>query len=134
MGARTLDQAIIETESLARRAMTGDAKRKKKYQGRAATMGEAIYRKFQVGPTKWRTKHVLWFFEQYCEHKQYKPATQNDYWHACVAVLHGLGRYKDLEPNLQGPWMTRTGKMPSGSNRGRKRMLKRQAGARIYND
>lgn len=126
MGARTLDQAIIETESLARKAMTGNAKHKKLYQGRAAAIGEAIYRKFQVGPTKWRTKQILWFFQVYCERQQYAPATQYDYWRACRAVLEALGRYKELEPNLRGPWMTRTGTMPSDSNRGRKPMLKRQ--------
>lgn len=126
MGARTISQAMAEAETLARKAMTGNSKHKKLYQGRAATIGEAIYRKFQVGPTKWRTKHLLWFFEQHLPHKQYKPSTNYDYWRACRAVLEGLGRYKELEPNLRGPWMTRTGDMPSDSNRGRKMMLKRQ--------
>lgn len=128
MGARTLEQSKAQAQSIARAAMTGNAKHKKKYQGRAAIMAEAIYRRFQLGPTKWRVKHILWFLKEHCERKQYAPATRYDYWRACQAVLHGLERYGNYAPNLVGPWMTRTGDMPSDSNLGRKPMLKRNLG------
>ena len=126
MGARTLEQARSQAQSIARAAMTGNTRHKKTYQGRAALMAEAIYRRFQLGPTKWRVKHILWFFQDFCEQKQYAPATRYDYWRACEAMLHGLERYGTFEPHLIGPWMTRTGAMPSGSTRGRKPKLKKR--------
>lgn len=116
-----------EAETLARKAMTGNRGHKKLYQGRAATIGKEIYRKFDIGPTKWRSKHVLWFFRDFLQNqRQVAPATMYDYWRACRAILEGLDRYGELEPTLRGPWMTRTGEMPSGSNRGRKMKLKRR--------
>jgi len=126
MGARTLEQAKSQAQSIARAAMTGNSRHKKIYQGRAALMAEAIYRRYQIGPTKWRVKHVLWFFKDFCEQKQYAPATMYDYWRACEAVLYGLERYGNFSPHLIGPWQTRTGDMPSGSTRGRKPKLKKR--------
>lgn len=127
MGAKTISQARGQAESLARRAMTGNRTHKRRYQGRAAKIGDAIYRKFDVGPTKWRAKHILWFFREYLPNqRQAKPPTQYEYWLACRAVLEGLGRYDQLEPLIRGPWMTPTGEMPKDSGKGRRQMLKRQ--------
>lgn len=129
MGAKSLSQARGQAESFARRAMTGNRNHKRRYQGRAAKMGEAVYHKFDVGPTKWRAKHILWFFREYLPNqKQVKPATQYEYWLACRAVLEGLDRYGQYEPLIRGPWTTPTGEMPKDSGKGRRQMLKRNVG------
>lgn len=128
MGAKSLSQARGQAESFARRAMTGNRNHKKRYQGRAAKIGEEIFRQFQIGPTKWRKKHLLWFFREYLPNqKQAAPATQYEYWLACKAVLEGLDRYGQFELP-PGPWMTPTGEIPKDSGKGRRQMLKRNVG------
>ena len=123
MGASNPGQAAVQAESFARRALTGSHKRKKRYQHKAAVAGDAIYRRFQVAPTKWRAKHLLYFFREYLADKS--PSTKYQYWLAVRAALLGLNRYHDLEPHLRGPWCNPKGRESAGTGR-RKPKLKRQ--------
>lgn len=59
---------------------------------RAERIGDAIWRRWQVGPYQWQLKHLRWYLAT--QTKSHSTST----------------RYRHWLPRLQGPWIRPTGK------------------------
>jgi hypothetical protein len=74
---------------------------------RAEHMGREIWKRFQVGPYQWQVKHVRWFLE--VRTREFSPSTRYRYWLTARAAITALGRSREWEPRLRGPWLRPTG-------------------------
>ena len=69
---------------------------------RARAIGQAIYRRWQIGPYQWRVKHLRW----YLEHRTHRlePSARYRHWLTLRLLVIALDREKDWLPRLRGPW------------------------------
>ncbi len=74
---------------------------------RAGRIGEAIWRRWQVGPYQWRAKHVRWFLTTQTD--SLSPSTRYRYWLTIRALAVALERDHGWLHHLQGPWCRPTG-------------------------
>ena len=72
---------------------------------RAEAIAIAIWKRWQLGPRRWRRKHVVWLFTHHL--KDRTPNTQYQYWLSVRFLVGALGRGHWV-PTLQGPWSSPT--------------------------
>jgi hypothetical protein len=69
---------------------------------RAATIGQAIYQRWQIGPYQWRVKHLRWYLE-HRTHRQ-EPSARYRHWLTVRLLVIALDCESDWLPRLRGPW------------------------------
>lgn len=74
---------------------------------RAESIASLIWRRWQVGPYRWRLKHLRWYLTQATE--ALSPSTRSRHWLTGRVLIQCLGREDDWLPRLQGPWLRPTG-------------------------
>lgn len=102
-------------EQVLRRAQPGTPSAVKGHIARARQISAAIGSQWGAGnahPYRWRLKHVRWYLQEGC--RDLSPATQYDHWRTVRVVVAALGKWRDWEPRLRGPWCHRTGKPGDG--------------------
>ena len=75
---------------------------------RAERIGDAIWRRWQVGPYRWQLKHLRWYLAT--QTKSHSASTRYRHWLTLRALVHALDRSDDWLPRLQGPWIRPTSK------------------------
>lgn len=74
---------------------------------RAERIADAIWRRFQVGPYRWRLKHVRWYLETQVE--AHTSGTRYRHWLTRRALVLSLGHGEDWLRRLDGPWVRPNG-------------------------
>lgn len=74
---------------------------------RAESIGEIVWRRWQVGPRQWQVKHMRWYLAEKTSH--YTSGTRYRHWLTVRALVYALGWGDDWLPYLQGPWLRPTG-------------------------
>ena len=74
---------------------------------RAERIGAAIWRRWQVGPYRWRLKHLRWYMAT--QTGQLTPGTRYRYWLTVRALVLSLAHEADWLGRLDGPWVRPTG-------------------------
>lgn len=75
---------------------------------RAEHIADVIWRRWQVGPHRWRLKHVRWYLTEMprsCAH-----STRYRHWLTLRALILSLGHGNDWLGRLDGPWVRPTGR------------------------
>lgn len=72
---------------------------------RGDRVAAVIMERWQIHSVKqWRVKHVRWFLDVWCTRQGISEAARYDYWLTVRALAAALGRWKDWEGYLNGPW------------------------------
>jgi len=89
---------------------------------RAERIGEAIWRRWQVGPYRWRVKHLRWYLT--VGTRALTPSTRYRHWLTVRVLVEALAQRGDWLARLEGPWVRPTGEAgPLRSGRPRRRPL-----------
>ncbi len=97
------EQAGRQTAMLVRFQLNGvSSATKRRRIARAEAVGEGIWKRWQLGPRRWRRKHVVWFLTHYL--KDRTSSTQYQYWLTIRFLLVALDRGHWI-PTLRGPWI-----------------------------
>jgi hypothetical protein len=96
-----------------------DPKTKRKILRQHAVIAEVVYKRWHIGVYQLQAKHCRWFLEVYLI--DCAPGTKYRYYLRLREILTGLGKYRDWEPLLRGPWTNPEGRPhQKKTNRGRK--------------
>ena len=74
---------------------------------RAERIADSIWRRWQVGPRRWRLKHLRWYLT--VQTAGLTPGTRYRHWLTARAVILALGHGEDWLRRLDGPWVRPTG-------------------------
>jgi hypothetical protein len=74
---------------------------------RAERIADVIWRRWQVGPYRWRLKHLRWYLTT--QTSGYGPSTRYRHWLTMRVLVQSLGHADTWLPQLQGPWVRPTG-------------------------
>lgn len=96
------DQAGRVAVTLLNRCMRGDRNAVRADCERASRIARAIWRRWQVGPWQWKSKHVRWFLEHRAD--KFSLWTRYRYWLTIERMLHVTGKLDDWQALLKGPW------------------------------
>ncbi len=69
---------------------------------RAEHIAETIWRRWQLGPHKWRLKHARWYLTEMTRSRA--PSTRYRHWLTLRALILALGHGEDWLARLDGPW------------------------------
>jgi hypothetical protein len=100
-------QARADIAHLLKHSLPGARKSVSVHVRRAQHVAELIWRRFQVGPHRWQTKHIRWALEHGLA--ELSAASRYDYWRSIEKTLVALGRRDDWLPFLLGPWLRPSG-------------------------
>lgn len=87
------------------KAQPGARSSVRKHMARGRVIAEKIAERFPEcqHPRQWRAKHLRWYLEAACA--RLSSATRYDHWRTVRVLAAALGRFRDWEPWLQGPWV-----------------------------
>ena len=112
-------QARTQIHIMMIQKITGRSPRTKKEILRTyENIAEQIWRRWQVGPYRWKLKNLRWYLE--VKTKNFAPGTRYRHWLRIAEVILVLNKYEQWEKRLCGPWRNPKGLPPQSSTRGRK--------------
>ena len=74
---------------------------------RAERIADTIWRRWQVGPRRWRLKHMRWYLTT--QTTVFTPGSRYRHWLTLRALAIALGHGDDWLGRLNGPWVRPTG-------------------------
>lgn len=102
------DQAARAARALLARTLPGSRRGTvAAHLARASHIGAVIWRRWQVGPYRWQSKHLRWYLETQTAH--HAPSTRYRHWLTCRVLVESLGQADAWLPRLLGPWVRPTG-------------------------
>jgi len=108
---------------LLKHAVPGAAKSVGDHIARGEQIARAIQERFSISePRQWQVKHLRWVLERWCVERKHSESRRYDMWRTVRVLTAALGRWKDWEPHLKGPWCRkgvggRQAKLPKGTSR-----------------
>ena len=112
--------AMQQAEALLKRSLPGSRTTVQEHCQRARRIADDIWRRWQVGPYSWQSKHLRWVLE--VEYVDLAPSTRYKHWLTVRLLVSALNKLRDWEPLLQGPWLRPDGEVGPLSRRGRPRI------------
>jgi len=73
---------------------------------RAERVADLIWRRWQVGPYRWRVKHLRWYLTT--QARRYSTSTRYRYWLTVRVLVQSLEQDEDWLARLRGPWVRPT--------------------------
>lgn len=83
-------RARIEAEQMLIRALPGTRSNVVRRAELAGVIGEAIWRRWQVGVQRWQLKHVEWYLDDHIA--QLAQSTRYDHWRTLRALLSAMDK------------------------------------------
>ena len=98
----------MSIETLLGQSLSGSERSKKAHLARGKRMEAAIRNRWGLRDhSQWRCKHVHWFLNHYLRDKS--SPTRYDYWSTVCKILARLGKLRNWEGRLTGPWDNKQG-------------------------
>jgi hypothetical protein len=97
-----------------RRSLPGSGRAVRDHIRRGDQIVQVIEARWGVDhPHQWKMKHVRWYLD--VGTAELATSTRYDHWRTVRALLASMGRLRDWEPRLRGPWCHRSGQAGRGA-------------------